>query len=99
MLIAQAAGNSVLADLSISLWDQRDGPLWATWYQGTRSHEKSPGGVPGVVPGSYRVIVRADLRNNIPETDEANNVMASADDVNVDVPVLTVGVECYEPLG
>lgn len=39
VLIAQAAGNSVLADLSISLWDQRDGPLWTTWYQGTRSRE------------------------------------------------------------
>lgn len=39
VLIAQAAGNSVLADLSISLWDQRDGPLWSTWYRGTRSSE------------------------------------------------------------
>lgn len=39
VLIAQAAGNSVLADLSVSLWDQRDGPLWSSWYQGTRSRE------------------------------------------------------------
>ncbi|MEM8664990.1 MAG: FCD domain-containing protein [Pseudomonadota bacterium] len=39
VLIAQAAGNSVLADLSIALWDQRDGPLWTRWYQGTRSRE------------------------------------------------------------
>lgn len=37
VLIAQAAGNSVLADLATALWDQRDGPLWASWYQGTRS--------------------------------------------------------------
>lgn len=39
VLIAQAAGNSVLADLSMALWDQRNGPLWSTWYQGTRSSE------------------------------------------------------------
>lgn len=39
VLVAQAAGNSVLADLSLSLWDQRDGPLWSSWYLGTRSHE------------------------------------------------------------
>ncbi|GAB5375543.1 MAG: FadR/GntR family transcriptional regulator [Acuticoccus sp.] len=39
LLIAQAGGNSVLADVATSLWDQRDGPLWTTWYQGTRSSE------------------------------------------------------------
>lgn len=39
ILIAQAAGNSVLADITTSLWDQRFGPLWVTWYQGTRSRE------------------------------------------------------------
>lgn len=37
VLIAQAAGNSVLADMAIALWDQRDGPLWSTWYRGTSS--------------------------------------------------------------
>ena len=39
VLIAEAAGNSVLGDMSIALWDQRNGPLWSTWYQGTRSRE------------------------------------------------------------
>ena len=39
VLIAKAAGNSVLAEMSIALWDQRNGPLWSTWYQGTRSRE------------------------------------------------------------
>lgn len=39
VLVGRAAGNSVLADLSMALWDQRDGPLWTSWYHGTRSTE------------------------------------------------------------
>lgn len=37
--IAHACGNSVLAELVVALWDQRDGPLWKSWYEGTRSTE------------------------------------------------------------
>ncbi|MEM7695426.1 MAG: FadR/GntR family transcriptional regulator [Pseudomonadota bacterium] len=39
VLIADAAGNSALADMCMALWDQRDGPLWSSWYQGTRSRQ------------------------------------------------------------
>lgn len=34
--------------------------------------------LPGVLPGTYRVIVRADARNTVRETDETNNVGVSS---------------------
>ncbi len=46
---------------------------------------------PAVVPGDYHVIVRSDIRNNTPESDESNNQAVSAGTVSVDVPVLTLG--------
>lgn len=48
--------------------------------------------VPPVLPGNYFVIVRADTRNQIPETDESNNANASASTVSVTVPLLVLGV-------
>ncbi|HLF13353.1 MAG TPA: CARDB domain-containing protein [Bacteroidota bacterium] len=47
---------------------------------------------PGLFPGDYYVIVRTDVRNNIRESDNANNRAPSASTVNVDVPILTLGV-------
>ncbi len=48
--------------------------------------------VPPALPGSYRIIVRADVFNDIYEgANEINNDRASADAVNVSVPTLTVG--------
>ncbi len=49
------------------------------------------GGMPGVTPGAYYAIVRADIRNQIRETDDANNTGASADTLAVDVEELTLG--------
>jgi len=40
---------------------------------------------PGVNPGSYRVIVRSDIRNTLPEQSETNNLAASLDSVAFDV--------------
>ncbi|HUU84061.1 MAG TPA: CARDB domain-containing protein [Phycisphaerae bacterium] len=57
-----------------------------TSYIGT-SHAK----LPAVVPGDYHVIVRTDIRNQLRESDEANNWMPSADTITVDVPELFVG--------
>lgn len=48
--------------------------------------------LPGVDPGEYFVIVRSDIRNQLPEISEANNIRASLDDVEVDVPALELGV-------
>ena len=50
------------------------------------------GEVPGLAPGDYYVIVRSDVRNAVPETDEANNLIASVEAVAVDFPALTLGV-------
>jgi subtilase family serine protease len=47
--------------------------------------------VPGVEPGSYRVIVRTDIRNQIFESDEANNALASPGPVQAECEALTPG--------
>jgi len=46
--------------------------------------------VPGVTRGDYRVIVRTDIQNNIPETDEVNNAQSSTATMNVDVEELII---------
>jgi hypothetical protein len=48
--------------------------------------------LPGVKPGSYRGLVRADLKNNIRESVEDNNVGVAALATVVDVPVLALDV-------
>jgi subtilase family serine protease/5-hydroxyisourate hydrolase-like protein (transthyretin family) len=47
--------------------------------------------IPGVDPGSYRIIVRTDIRNSIAESDETNNISATLNGVSIDVPTLTLG--------
>lgn len=47
--------------------------------------------LPGVNPGAYKLIVRSDVRNMISELSEANNLSASVDAVELDVPELTLG--------
>jgi phospholipase/lecithinase/hemolysin len=47
--------------------------------------------LPGVVSGDYQVIIRSDIRNQIPESNENNNLKATLDKVNVDVERLTLG--------
>jgi RHS repeat-associated protein len=47
--------------------------------------------LPGVVSGDYQVIIRSDIRNQIPESNESNNLKATLDQVNVDVARLTLG--------
>jgi subtilase family serine protease len=48
--------------------------------------------LPGVLPGDYHVIVRTDIRNNLPESNEDNNLSASIDQTAVDAPSLDLGV-------
>jgi hypothetical protein len=49
------------------------------------------GPVPGVLPGNYHVIIWADVRNNINESNDANNTTVSADQTSISVPALTPG--------
>ncbi|MCC9601047.1 carboxypeptidase regulatory-like domain-containing protein [Stieleria sp. JC731] len=55
--------------------------------------------LPGVVPGDYHVIVRSDIRNQIAEADEDNNLAASVDRTDVDVESLTLGLPVTSNLG
>lgn len=48
--------------------------------------------LPGVLPGDYFVIVRSDIRNQIPENSEENNIGASLDQVALDAELLALGV-------
>jgi Ca2+-binding RTX toxin-like protein len=47
--------------------------------------------IPGVVPGDYRVIVRSDVRDGVPDTNPANDTVASTNTTNIDFATLSVG--------
>ncbi|MEM1331565.1 MAG: CARDB domain-containing protein [Planctomycetota bacterium] len=81
-------------------WDIDD-PLVATIRKDTVSDPVPAGGfyeetveivLPGVLPGPYRLILRSDIRDQLPETDEGNNLLASITTVNVDAEPLQLGV-------
>ena len=65
------------------------GPLAANPGNYTRSVTAA---LPGVVPGAYHVIVRSDIRNQVLESVEDNNLAASLDQVTLDAELLTLGV-------
>lgn len=48
--------------------------------------------LPGLTPGSYHIIIRSDILNQLPESNNANNIGASLDVAAVDVQALTLGV-------
>jgi subtilase family serine protease len=54
--------------------------------------------LPGIDPGQYHVIVRTDIRNNILETNEANNLLVSPGVISVGIPDLPIGVTVTTPL-
>jgi subtilase family serine protease len=55
--------------------------------------------LPGGVSGDYYVIVRSDIRNNLPETNETNNIGASLDAFTLNVEQLSLGVPDTGVLG
>ena len=55
--------------------------------------------LPGLTPGTYHVIVRSDILNNIVESNNANNLSASLDAVQIDVQALTLGTVVQGTLG
>ncbi len=78
-------------------WDIGDHPFARI----THSDDVAAGGsysetvtapLPGLLPGSYYLIIRSDIRNQVVETDESNNLAASIDQTIIDVPALTLGV-------
>ena len=77
--------NDVLVDRV-----NRSGPLAASAsYTGT-----STAVLPGVLPGSYRVIVRADIRNNVLEGNDGNNTGVSggtSSTITIDATELALG--------
>ena len=48
--------------------------------------------VPAIAPGNYYLIVRTDVKNRVPESDETNNIGASVSPFPVDITELTLGV-------
>lgn len=55
--------------------------------------------LPGLTPGAYHVIVRSDILNNVAESNNANNLAASLDAVQIDVQALSLGVAIEGTLG
>lgn len=47
--------------------------------------------LPGVLPGTYQVVVRSDIYNALQESDETNNSGVSDDQIAADAPVLVLG--------
>ncbi len=54
--------------------------------------------LPGVLPGEHHIIVRSDIRNAVPESDEVNNFRASLERFQISVPELVVGTAANGPL-
>ncbi|MEZ6132743.1 MAG: CARDB domain-containing protein [Planctomycetaceae bacterium] len=66
---------------------------------GTSYTESLTAALPGVLPGDYHVIIRSDILNHIPESDEANNIGASLDQVSLDAEELLLEVPAEGNLG
>ncbi|HQQ00531.1 MAG TPA: CARDB domain-containing protein [bacterium] len=78
-------------------WDIEDALVGRVQHSGPLSPSASYSAsittrLPGVVPGQYYVIVRADIRNNVRETDEANNTAVSTGTIATDAVELQLGV-------
>ncbi|QDU76821.1 hypothetical protein Pan97_38780 [Bremerella volcania] len=67
-------------------------PNLGTLAVGASYNESLTAQLPGVVPGSYHIIIRSDILNHVPEADENNNIGASLDQADVTFPELELGV-------
>jgi|GEM_PF-2939345 len=50
------------------------------------------GTVPGILQGSYYIIVKTNIKKNLPEVIDSNNTRASAQKMNIVLPELVLGV-------
>lgn len=55
--------------------------------------------VPGILPGNYHIILRTDIRNQVAEADESDNIGASLNTVAVDAESLTLGIPSTGAMG
>ncbi|MEO0069618.1 MAG: CARDB domain-containing protein, partial [candidate division WOR-3 bacterium] len=55
--------------------------------------------LPGVAPGEYHVIIRSDILNHVRESNEANNIGATLDQIAIDVEQLLLGIPDSGTLG
>src|SRR5690606_35022314 len=90
-------GNDLVYISTDAVWDVNDHLLGQVTHTGGLAAGDSvpaelEATLPGVVPGDYFVIVRTDIRNQIVESDETNNIGASLDNVTLDFDELTPGV-------
>ena len=79
-----------------ALWDVGDALFSRVYLSGPLAGgasytQTATGTLPGVVGGDYYMIVRSDIYNQIPETNEANNLKASLGTTHLDVEALTLG--------
>lgn len=77
-------------------WDIGDLPVGRVSHSGSLNPGASYAGtltaiMPGASVGSYKAIVRADIRNVVRESDETNNMGVSAAFISLDVTALTLG--------
>jgi subtilase family serine protease len=85
-------------------WDIGDALVGQVLRSGTVGSGESYTGtitanLPGVTPGNYYAIVRSDIRNQVPEVNEANNTGVSANRVNIDAEQLIIDVADTATLG
>ena len=82
---------------SDDLWDVGDALFGRVFHNGNVNGHSSyshtlEAPLPGVLPADYYVIVRSDIRNHIPESDETNNIGASLDQVVIDAQLLELDI-------
>jgi len=76
-------------DINDSLFARvrRDGPLAG----GASYTQTATELLPGLIPGQYHVIIRSDILNQIPESNETNNLEVSLNKAVVDLALLPLG--------
>ncbi len=85
-------------------WDINDALFGSKYHSGAVDggasySETITSPLPGVTPGLYYLILRTDILNNVPESDELNNIGASLDQISMDVESLVLGTPVAGDLG
>jgi Ca2+-binding RTX toxin-like protein len=88
--------NDTLYLSTDTVWDINDTVIGQAGHTGDVASGASYTGslnavLPGVSNGNYHVIVRSDIRNQVPEVNDANNTGVSASTIALDVESLTLG--------
>jgi len=89
---------------SDDVWDINDSLFGSKYHNGPligggSYSETITAPLPGLTPGDYYVILRTDILNNVPESNEINNIGASLDQITMDVESLELGIPATGNLG